>query len=96
MSNFTNVIDRLAPLVESSIGGGSCIIRKSTNGVPHAVYKVRGTQYSVCWFGGLRLYRVFYPYAKWGATQTRIDFKTLDEVEKFFDDEITKVREKKT
>ena len=60
--------------------------RLSNNGVPMAVVDVPGElyRYSLCYFGKTKKWRVFYPYAVFGAAQTKTDFFTEQDLIAFF------------
>ena len=55
--------------------------RWSYKGVPHLLVELgRGVVYSLCYFRGQKLWRVFYPY---GGSQQKQDFGSIDELVKF-------------
>lgn len=74
---ITEMIVRLAEKID-----GVPLI--SSRGVPHIVATVKKIDYSVCYFGNHKSFRVFYPYMEFDKPQDKQDFKTEYEVVEFF------------
>lgn len=56
--------------------------RWSFKGVPHLLVELgRGIVYSLCYFGGYKFWRVFYPYGN--GNQRKQDFNSVEEMVKF-------------
>jgi hypothetical protein len=73
------IYNRLIPNIDNAI------LRTSKAGVPHLVVGTdHEMKYSIVWFEKTKTIRVFYPYPSKEVQQTRKDFKTTDEVIKFF------------
>ena len=62
--------------------------RVSNKGVPHIIVRCIAIErsYSVAYFGKSKTWRVFFPYMEFDVKQTKWDFKTEDEVLKFFEE----------
>ncbi len=67
--------------------GSTAYYRTSRKGVPHVVVDAEYQTFSVCWFSKSQIFRVFFPYPSWGQKMTRADFKTLEEVESYLDEQ---------
>ncbi len=61
--------------------------RESRKGVPHVVVDAEYQTFSVCWFSKSQIFRVFFPYPSWDQKMTRADFKTLEGVESYLDEQ---------
>ena len=57
--------------------------RVSYHGVPHLVIDNR---YSVCYFSGSKMWRIFYPYPSNGQIQRRVDLFAEEDVINYFND----------
>jgi len=79
---MTKPVHKLASLLENIQHMKDARLRFSSNGVPHLVLG----DYSVCYFGKHKSYRVFYPWPGFYKGQTKTDFKTETEVTDYFKD----------
>ena len=58
-------------------------IKFSKRGVPYVLFSKGGTLCSVCYFSNTDKFRVFYPWNVPGEPQTRLDFKTAEEIQEW-------------
>ncbi len=61
--------------------------RESRRGVPHIVVITGYETFSVCYFGKTQTYRVFWPYPSWGRRTNKSDFKDLEGVKKYIQEQ---------
>lgn len=66
--------------IENAIPGA--YLRVSRRNVPHLVIPVNGSSYSVAYFSGNKIFRIFHPYP--GPAQNRFDRFTAQDVIEFF------------
>ncbi len=66
--------------IKNKIGG---CLRISNNCVPHLLILKDNIVYSICYFGGDRKFRVFYPYMDFD-NQQKFDLKLRGDVVKYF------------
>jgi len=76
--------------METVLNGKS---RLSNQCVPHILVEVGDTTYSICYFVKRNIWKVFFPYPS--GNQTRMKFKTDNEVVEFFQDVREDLRIKK-
>ena len=68
----TNKAETILKKIQKEIGGYS---RISNNFVPHLLIKKDNITYSICYFGGTKSFRIFYPYPSFAKPQHKIDVK---------------------